>query len=305
MTQPPKPVLVRTRRTLPLIWVVPLIAFIVGGWLLARNSGEHGPEITLRFQNGGGIEAGKTVLEHKGVIVGSVTRVALDKKLEVVLVTVQLAKSAAPLASADSVFWLVRPEIGFSGIKGLDTLFTGARLRVRPGTDAKTASEFTALSRAPLMESNDQGRSFILRADRLGALTPGAAVFYREIKVGFVEAHRLTPDADGVMIRIRVRAPYDQLVRPDTRFWNSGGVNVKIGLLGAEIHSNSLESLITGGVTFATPDTPHATPAADGAEFALADEADKEWLKWKPKIPIGSEAAEGWETAAPADPAAG
>ena len=295
MTKPPAPVIIRTRRSLPLIWVVPLIAFFVGGWLIVRQSRAHGPEITIRFQNGAGIEAGKTVLEHKGVAVGSVQSVELDATLDAVLVRVQLAKNAADLARADSEFWLVRPEIGFSGIKGLDTLFSGPRLKVRPGTGGKPATNFIALRRAPLLENSDRGRSFVLRSDQLGALTPGAPVFYREVKVGFVEAHKLTPDADGVLVRIRIRTPYDQLVRTDSRFWNAGGVAIKVGLLGAEIRSNSLESLVSGGVAFATPETPNSQPANEGTEFILATEADKEWFKWKPKIPI-QDPSENWET---------
>lgn len=301
MTNPPAPTIIRHRRSLPLVWVVPLIALLTAGWLLIRNSRDHGPEITIRFQNGAGIEAGRTILEHHGVSVGLVESVQLDEKLDTVLVKVQLAKSAASLARADSEFWLVRPEIGFSGIKGLDTLLTGARLKVRPGTGGKPASEFIALRRAPLLQNSDRGRSFVLHATTLGALTPGAPVFFREVKVGFVEAHRLKPDSDGVLVRIRVRTPYDQLVRPDTKFWNSGGVVVKIGLLGAEIRSNSLESLITGGVAFLTPDSSHP-PAADNAEFQLADEPDKEWLKWKPKIPI-TESTEGWDAPVQAESA--
>jgi paraquat-inducible protein B len=274
---------------------VPLVAFLVGGWLIARNFKDRGPEITIRFQNGSGIEEGKTILEYKGVAVGTVEDVQLDEKLDSVLVKVRLAKNAANLARADSEFWLVRPEIGFSGIKGLDTLFTGARLKVRPGTGGQPATEFTALRRAPLLETSGRGRSFVLRADRLGALNTGAPVFFREVKVGFIEAHRLTPDADGVLVRIRIRTPYDQLVRPETRFWNSGGVSVKVGLLGAEMRSNSLESLVTGGVSFATPDASTGVPVPEDTEFPLADDADKDWLKWKPKIPI-QESIEGWET---------
>ncbi|WP_438481440.1 intermembrane transport protein PqiB [Oleiharenicola lentus] len=298
--KPPAPVIIRSRKSLPLIWIVPLIALVVGGWLIARNSRDHGPEIIIRFQNGAGIEPGKTILEHKGVAVGAVQSVDLDEKLDGVLVKVQLAKNAASLARADSEFWLVRPEIGFSGIKGLDTLFSGPRLKVRPGTGGQPATEFVGLRRAPLLENSDRGRSFVLRSDKLGALTPGAPIFFREMKVGFVETHKLTPNADGVLVRIRIRTPYDQLVRTDTKFWNSGGVSVKVGLLGAEIRSNSLESLITGGVAFATPETPNSQPANEGTEFILADEMDKDWLKWKPKIPI-TESTEGWETS-PAEP---
>lgn len=295
MTKPVAPVVVR-RRSLPLVWVVPLVAFVVGGWMIARNARAHGPEITIRFQTGSGIEANKTNVEYKGVAVGSVRDVSLDPSLDSVLVRVQLSQDAAGLARSDSQFWLVRPEIGFSGIKGLDTLLTGARIQVRPGAGGEPATEFTALRRAPLLESNtERGRAFVLRADRLGGLTPGAPVYFREVKVGFIETHKLAPDAAGVMVRLRIRKPYDQLVHADSKFWNSGGVNVKVGLLGAEIRSNSLESFVAGGVAFATPDTPDAVPAPDGAEFPLAEEADKEWLKWKPKIPI-TENVEEWET---------
>jgi paraquat-inducible protein B len=308
MTKPATPVVVRHRRSLPLIWVVPLLALVVSGWMIARNSRAHGPEITIRFQTGAGIEANKTVLEYKGVAVGSVQDVSLAPDMDGVIVRVQLSRDAANLARSDSQFWLVRPEIGFSGIKGLDTLLTGARLQVRPGAGGEPATEFTGLRRAPLLESNDRGTSFVLLSDRLSGLTPGAAVYFREVKVGFVETHKLAPNADGVMVRIRIRKPYDQLVHADTKFWNSGGVDVKVGLLGAQIRSNSLESLVAGGVAFATPDTPGSTPAADGTEFPLAEELDKEWLKWKTKMPI-AEKIEGWETPGqvengPSDPAA-
>jgi paraquat-inducible protein B len=295
MTKPVTPIVVR-RRSLPLVWVVPLLALAVGGWMIARNSRAHGPEITIRFQTGAGIEANKTILEYKGVAVGSVQKVELDQAMDSVLVRVQLSQDAAGLARSDSQFWLVRPEIGFSGIKGLETLLTGVRIQVRPGNGGEPATSFTGLRRAPLLESNtDKGRSFVLRADRLGALTPGAPVYFREVKVGFIETHKLAPNADGVMVRIRIRKPYDQLVHADSKFWNSGGVNVKVGLLGAEIRSKSLESFVAGGVAFATPETPEAVPAADGAEFPLAEEANKDWLKWRPQIPI-NENAEGWET---------
>jgi paraquat-inducible protein B len=296
MTQPPAPVVIRSRHTLPLIWVVPLVAFLVGGWLIARNWRDHGPEIVIHFQTGSGLEAGKTVLEYRGVAVGTVQSVELDGQLKDVIVKVQLANNAPPIARQGSQFWLVRPEIGFSGIKGLDTLITGARLMVRPGTGAP-ATEFTALTKAPLIDNTRRGRSFILRSEKLGALTPGAPVYFRGVKVGFVEAHRLAPEADSVLVRIRIRAPYHQLVHTDTRFWNSGGVSVKIGLLGAEIHSNSLESLIAGGVAFATPDSPSAKPADDGAEFPIADEADKAWLQWNTKISL-PEPDESWQTTA-------
>jgi paraquat-inducible protein B len=113
-------------------------------------------------------------------------------------------------------------------------------------------------------------------------------VFYREVKVGVVENSQLDPHATGVLIRIRVQTPYLNLVRTNTRFWNAGGVSFKMSLLGAELKSTSLESLFTGGIAFATPDTGRqlAPVAPAGTLFTLHAEVDKDWLKWAPRIDI-------------------
>jgi paraquat-inducible protein B len=123
----------------------------------------------------------------------------------------------------------------------------------------------------------------------LGSLTTGAAVFYREMKVGAVETSRISNDATGILIRIHIDEPYADLVRTNTRFWNSGGFSFKIGLLGAELKNTSLESLVAGGIAFATPEGGKeglAAPAAEGTVFSIAAEPEKEWLKWSPKIPL-------------------
>jgi paraquat-inducible protein B len=133
------------------------------------------------------------------------------------------------------------------------------------------------------------GRSFILQSDKLGSLSTGAPVFYRELKVGEVETSRLADDSAAVLVRIHIEAPYVDLVRTSTRFWNAGGFSFKVGLLGAELKNTSLESLISGGVSFATPDAaPLAPPADEGTVFQLTTEPDKDWLKWAPKIPVKS-----------------
>jgi paraquat-inducible protein B len=174
-------------------------------------------------------------------------------------------------------------------VRGLETLFTGARINVRPGK-GPPATFFHGLEKAPPLENLEVGRAYVLRGDRLGSLSPGAPVFFREVQVGVVETSRLDDDATGVLVRIRIRTPYVTLVRTNTRFWNAGGVSFKMNLLGAELKSTSLESLFTGGVAFATPDSGRelAPVAPDGTLFTLHDEADKDWLKWQPRIRISS-----------------
>jgi paraquat-inducible protein B len=303
MTAPSTPKVSRTR-SLPLVWVVPLIALAVGGWMIFREFQHRGPEITIEFTDGKGIEPRKTILVYQGVTVGTVTGVELKPDLSGVMVRLRLDKNAAAIASEGAQFWVVHPEIGFTGIRGLETLFTGARINVRPGKGAP-ATHFTGLERAPPLENIEEGRAFVLQADRLGSVSPGAPVFYREVKVGAVETSRLDDDASRVLIRIRIKTPFVNLIRTNTRFWNAGGVSFKLSLLGAEVKSTSLESLFSGGIAFATPDTGRelAPVASEGTLFTLHTEMDKDWLKWQPRIRI-SPPDEAPEPAKPTGPLA-
>jgi paraquat-inducible protein B len=301
MTTPATPKVSRAP-SLPLVWIVPIIALAAGGWMVFREFRHRGPKITIDFLDGAGVEPRKTTLVYQGLPVGTVTNIDLKPDLTGVQVELRLNKNAAPLAREGAQFWIVHPEIGFSGIRGLETLLTGARLNVRPGK-GPPATHFKGLEKSPPLENAEEGRAYLLRADRLGSLSPGAPVFYREVKVGVVETSRLDDDATGVLVRIRVRTPYVDLVRTNTRFWNAGGVSFKVNLLGAELKSTSLESLFTGGVSFATPDSGRelAPVAPDGTLFTLNAEADKDWLKWQPRININSPE----ESPAPAQPVGG
>jgi paraquat-inducible protein B len=268
--------------------VVPLVAVAVGAWMAFRELKNRGAEIAIEFADGSGVAADKTVLEHKGVSVGTVTAVELKPGLDGVIVRVRLDRSAAALAHEGAQFWVVHPEISLSGVRGLDTLITGARLNVRPGK-GPPMERFVGLDKAPPPETPEQGKTFTLQSDRLGSLTTGAAVFYREMKVGAVETSRIANDATGILIRIHIEAPYVDLIRTNTRFWNSGGFSFKVSLLGAELKNTSLESLVAGGIAFATPEGGKeglAPPAPEGTVFSIASEPEKEWLKWAPKIPI-------------------
>jgi paraquat-inducible protein B len=287
MTTSPSPKVSRAP-AYPLIWVVPLLALAVGAWMGLREIHDRGPKITIDFSDGAGVESGKTTLVYKGVTAGSVKSVVLKPGLNGVTITVRLTKNGADLARTGSKFWIVHPEIGFSGVKGLDTLVSGVKLNVDPGTGPEE-THFVGLDKTPAPDVTNEGRTFMLRSDKLGSLTTGAPVFYRELKVGAVEASRLSGDSTAVLIRIHVEAPYVNLVRANSKFWNTGGFSFKVSLFGATLKDTSLESLITGGVSFATPDAAPLAPAADNdAEFGLAAEPDKEWVKWSPKIHIQS-----------------
>ncbi len=281
----PAPRLTRFPR-IPLIWIVPVIALGVAAWMLQHEWRNHGAEIVIEFADGAGLEPGQTKLEYKGVVVGRVVDVALAPNLRGVTVRVQLARDADAFARKGAQFWIVEPEIGFGGISGLETLLKGSRLGARPGTGA-AATHFQGLENMPAPDRRDQGRAFILQAERLGSLRERAPVFYRDIKVGEVEAAWLAAEATGVLIRIRIETPYVDLVRTTTRFWNAGGSPLQISLFGGGAPRKSIQSAITGAIEFATPE--EAAPfAPEGARFELYKELDKEWLKWSPRIPVNA-----------------
>jgi paraquat-inducible protein B len=281
----PAPKITRKSR-FPVVWLVPVLALVIGGWMVFRELQRRGSEISIHFPNAPGVEAGKTALVHKGVVVGSVQDVFLEKDLSGVVVKLRLDKDAEAFAHAGSQFWIVRPEVTFSGVRGLETLIAGVQIHGRPGR-GPAAKEFTGIERQPATEDRELGRAFVLRASKLGSLSNGAPVYYRELKVGAVETSRLADDATAVLVRIRIYSPYVDLVRINSQFWNAGGAAFKVNLLGAELKSTSLQALFSGGVAFATPDKDGvAAVAEDGAQFTLHDEMEKDWLKWEPRIPI-------------------
>ncbi|MDQ8197488.1 MlaD family protein [Pelagicoccus enzymogenes] len=269
-----------------LVWIVPLLALLVGGYMIVKEVSQQGPQITILFENGEGIEAGKTVLQHKGVKVGLVESVRLSPDLEHVEATVKLQKSAKGLARESSKFWILRPEIGIEGIRGLGTLISGPTIQVQPGV-GPLQKQFTAEKRPPL-KGSELGYHYYLSVSQLGSLKPGSPVLYRQYKVGEVLETELAADATAVRVKILVNSPYDKLVRTDSVFWNASGIAMSVGLLGAKIQTDSLQSVLAGGIMFATPENKGelAELAPENLEFELHTELDEDWLKWSPTISL-------------------
>jgi paraquat-inducible protein B len=280
-----------------LVWIVPLIALFVGGYLVYREVLRSGPRITITFEDAGGVSVERTKLLFKGIVMGEVTDIRLQPGREGVEVDVDLAPSAKSLAREGSRFWIRRPEISFQGVRGLETLLSGASLAVEPG-EGPEAFRFTGLERAPL-EGRQSATEFVLRTPHRRSLDVGTPVAYRGVAVGRVSEVRLAPDARAVLVRVQVYGPYDRLVRTNSVFWNASGIELDLGLFsGLKLRDGGVESLLKGSLAFATPEksAPRAPPLA---EFELADQADKDWLKWSPAFALGEEAS---VREAPADP---
>ena len=260
----PKPVVVRTRRArFSLVWLVPIVALLVGAAMLARSIQQRGPEITISFRNAEGLEANHTEVRFKEVVVGRVTQVALSPDRERVIASVSLDKSVESLAVADSRFWVVRPRINTAGVSGLGTLFSGAYIGVDAGVSDEEQLRFTGLEVPPYVLRGEPGRSFNLIADDLGSLEVGSPVLYRRTRVGRVVGFELDPVRDRVGVRIFIDAPNDRLVTTASRFWNASGIDVTLGASGFTVDTQSVASVLVGGVAFANPDGAASAPAAE------------------------------------------
>lgn len=278
----------RRRWSFPFVWVVPVAAAIVAGYLVYDRAQEYGPQITIKFKDGSGLKIGQTPVKYRGVPIGEVTAVELSKDQEHVRVKVRLQRSAAPVAREGSAFWIVRPEVGIGNITGLGTVITGPEIRVLPGAGEPRA-EFVGLESAPVALER-KGLKIVLRTRHLGSLKLNSPVYYRGVEVGAVQDLQLGADATTVDIHVFIRQRYANLVRSGSKFWNASGVAASAGLFrGVEIKIESLRSLVAGGIAFATPNDPQAKPAQDGTMFPLHDAARKEWLGWAPRIAVPPE----------------
>lgn len=265
----PEPVVHRPPRwRFSLVWLVPLVAALVGLGLLVRTWMLAGPTITIEFKTAEGLEEGKTQLRFKEVVIGKVRSIELAEDFTRVKVTVDLNKDASRAAVADSRFWIVRPRADLGGVSGLNTLLSGAYIGVDIGKSAESQRAFQGLEVPPAVTNDSQGRGFRLAAADLGSLNLGSPVYYRRIPVGRVVGYELDPDGRGVSLQVFVDAPYDRFVTPSSRFWNASGVDVNVGPQGFKLNTQSLVSVIAGGVAFQAPDNGEP-PAAEGLRFRL------------------------------------
>lgn len=255
------------------VWLVPLIAILIGGWLAYEHFKESPIIITISFDNGEGIVAGKTEIRYQGIKAGVVRDLKLNQSLRGVTATVEMDRQAEKALTTDTQFWLVKPEISISGVSGLDTLVTGNYIALYPG-DGEPQRHYTAINERPPIGDAEPGLHVMLYADDLGSISVGAPVNYKKIKVGTVQDYSLKPAADGVLIRLHIFPEYKHLLKQGTRFWNSGGIDVSGSLSSFNIRTDSLATIIAGGVSFFTPENVSDTPAKNGDQYFLYEHYD-------------------------------
>lgn len=268
----PEPVVTRRGGWLPsLVWLVPLVAALIGIALVAKSVLDRGPTITISFSSAEGLEPGKTPVKYKDVDIGVVNTIRLSRDHRQVIVEVQLKKEAGDFAAEDTKFWVVRPRIGASGVSGLGTLLSGAYIGVDAGRSHEQLTNFVGLEKPPAVTGDQRGRSYTLRGGSLGSIDIGSPIYYRRVQVGQVVGFSLDRDGKGVTIEVFVNAPYEQYVGTNSRWWHASGVDLRLDSSGLKLNTQSLATVIVGGIAFQSPPGQAVGQAApDNAVFNLA-----------------------------------
>jgi len=248
-----------------IIWFIPILAIVVSLGLAYKAIVDQGPTISISFKLGDGLEPGKTIVQYKGVNIGTVKTVALSNDQQQVIATVQLNKGAEAFAKSDTRFWIVRPRITTNGVSGLSTLLSGPFIAAEVGQAADKKDFFVALEVPPILTGNMPGREFVLKAPSLGSHDIGTQVYFRRLSVGEVVAYDLDKNGKDISIRVFINAPYDQYVTTDTRFWNASGIDVSLGVNGLQVQTESLVAVFTGGIAFEAPQVPADKTAVKSA----------------------------------------
>jgi paraquat-inducible protein B len=254
---------------------LPLIALLVSAWLIYKSASEKGAIITINFPTAEGLEVDKTKIRYLNVDIGKVTAISINDDLKTIRVAAQMNSTATDYLKENTSFWVVRPQVGLSGISGLGTLLSGSYIELKPGT-GKQQFDFTGLTTPPILKSQTEGKQFTLETNNLGSMRPGTPINFHGLPVGEVLSHKLSDEANAIHLSIFINAPYDQFVRKNTRFWIDSGVDLSASADGFKVRTGPLVSLLSGGIAFRTsPKDTIDDVKQEHSKFQLYDTYDE------------------------------
>jgi paraquat-inducible protein B len=270
-TPPPSATATVRRHHFSSVWLIPIIAALIAGYLGLRSYAEHGPIITISFRTADGLSTGQTTVRYKSVTLGTVDNITLNGDHSGVIVRIRMNAGADEILTDQARFWIERPRLTTTS---LSDIVSGTYIEVDPGEkEGLPKSEFVGLENQPSLPADGPGTTYVLSAHRLGSVTEGSPVFFRDINVGKVLGYDLGDGFGPITVKVFVRKPYDRLVRPVTHFWNASGLSIKIASGGLHIEMQSLQSVLAGGIAFDTPVTGKDQRQADPQKaFTLYDD---------------------------------
>ena len=260
------------------IWLIPLLAVLIGGWIVLQAALERGETITITLKSAEGLKPEKTKIKYKDVDIGDVKSIVLSPDLSHVIVTAQLTSGSASLMRDDTQFWVVMPRIGTGGVSGLGTLLSGAYIGIDVGKSKQKRENFVGLNAPPPILNGLSGRHFVLRSEKIGSLSVGSPLYFRHLRAGQVISFDLDKDGQGITLNVFVDAPYDQYVRSDTLFWHASGIDFSLDASGIKLQTESLASIVAGGISFEAPAdcvSPQAGPDTAFTLFANRQKASE------------------------------
>ncbi len=264
--------MLRRRSGPSLVWLIPLLTALIGGWLIYKTISEKGPALSISFMHAEGIEVGKTRIKYKNLDIGVVEGLRFSDDFARVVVLARLNKEAAPFLKRGTRFWVVKPSLGLRGVSGLSTLISGAFIEIEPGQGA-TETNFIGLEVPPVVAASAAGRRIELVTTRLGSIDRGSPLYYQGILAGEVLGYEMADDYRSVLVHAFVKEPFDRLLRSSTRFWHASGVEVALGADGLRVQTESIQAMLFGGIAFDTPDAQDgASENTDGLVFTLFDD---------------------------------
>jgi paraquat-inducible protein B len=260
----------RRRWRISPVWLIPLAVILIGAWLLYQNVISRGPEIILVMNSADGIHAGKTQVKVRNVGVGHVDDVRLAKNYQHIIVTVQMNPGTKKLLVKNSRFWLVKARFGRQGISGLGTLLSGAYILLAPGDSEQARRHFQVQKGAPVIENNEPGIHIELTSSGNNTLTVGAPILYQGQTAGQIESAHFSLAHKQVVYQVFIHEPFSSLVTQATQFWLRSGVSFHLGTKGVNVQIGSLQSVLSGGITFGrVPGIKPGKKVTDGAHFKL------------------------------------
>ncbi len=257
----------KKRRGISPIWILPIIALMIGGWLLYKSYRDAGIDITVNFANAEGITIGKTKVIYKGITVGIVRDIQINPEVNSVALHIEMDRVTEKALVKDLKFWVVKPEVSAGRVRGLDTLLSGSYIGVQRGVSKIPCHKFTGLTKSPPAPSNAPGLHIKLTAKNLGSIQRDTQIYYKNITIGSVQKYILKKNGRGVVIDVHIEPQYQHLIKTRTRFWNSSGISFKGGLSGFKFRMESLAALVYGGISLYTPGYQSLSPVAENGRI--------------------------------------
>ena len=295
-------------RAISAIWIIPIVTAIVGLWIIYSHFANRGTPFTLLAKDASGIVAGKTVIKNRSVDIGIVDEVTLSKDFEKVVIKGRIYNDMEPLLKNDSIFWVVKPEIGRDGVTGLGTILSGVYIELASGNDTHSFKNnpFILSDNPPLSDPSIKGIRVNLESDQSGVIPRGASVMFHGYRVGNVETSEFDVDSRKMKYQIFITKPYDALVTQNVRFWKEGGIDLSLSSSGASLNVPSLDVLMSGGISFDLPDgSKLGAPAEQHAVYKLYEDKksiqDSQYTEYKEFLIMLSESISGLVEGAPVE----